>query len=198
MLMSYTKLNLEIEQYLKQHDLPFAGKATDTPAETAKRLSAYNKAREAVFAEWIRAKRYSDLVSCAHGGWFPYDEFTEPLARHFAAVQDWRWLKFLCERGIRFRIEDMLKCLQRVKESCPELTQEEMAAYDPADDTSFRVADVARWKAKALYLLDAYSELLQRNPDAAYVHMIDALREKTAALEVRKTDLKYIRTKQVA
>jgi tRNA(Ile)-lysidine synthase TilS/MesJ len=35
--MSYTKLNVEIEKYLKANNLPWVGKSTDTKEETERR-----------------------------------------------------------------------------------------------------------------------------------------------------------------
>ncbi len=33
--------------------------------------------------KWISEKRYQELISCAHGGWYQDDVLFEPLAIHF-------------------------------------------------------------------------------------------------------------------
>ena len=58
--------------------------------------------------KWLEGKRYKELISCAHGGWYSEDKFFEPLAIFFIEEQELLCMQFLCERSIRFIIEDLL------------------------------------------------------------------------------------------
>ena len=69
-----------------------------------------------ILRQWITEKRYRELISCAHGGWYQDDVIFEPLAEHFVANHLFDELRFLCERGIRFSAEDMLATIQSEKE----------------------------------------------------------------------------------
>jgi len=197
--MSYSKLNLEIERYLKQNDLPFIGKSTDSKEETEKRLEAYKKGRDVIFKKWIEEKRFKELISCAHGRWFPYDEFTKPLADYFITKNNLLELKVLCEKEIRFKIEDTLKCLKNVKESFPKATIDEMISYDLEEYLNTKsyhpIGELSKWRAKALLLLERYIELLKQTKDNDYLKTIEELYEKSQKLIIKKSDLKCIKHK---
>ena len=114
--MSYTKFSKEVTKWLKENNLPCYGTAYDSPEETKARLDAWMVGMKHMLRQWIAEKRYRELISCAHGGWYTDDVIFEPLAEHFVENHLFDELRFLCERGIRFSIEDMLSCIKTEKE----------------------------------------------------------------------------------
>ena len=99
--MSYTKFSKEVTKWLKDNGLPCYGTANDSPEETKARLDAWMRGSKEILRQWITEKRYRELISCAHGGWYQDDVIFEPLAEHFVANHLFDELRFLCERGIR-------------------------------------------------------------------------------------------------
>ena len=99
--MSYTKFSKAVTKWLKDNGLPCYGTANDSPEETKARLDAWMRGSKEVLHQWITEKRYRELISCAHGGWYQDDVIFEPLAEHFVANHLFDELRFLCERGIR-------------------------------------------------------------------------------------------------
>ena len=99
--MSYTKFSKEVTKWLKDNGLPCYGTANDSPEETKARLDAWMRGIKEILRQWITEKRYRELISCAHGGWYQDDVIFEPLAEHFVANHLFDELRFLCERGIR-------------------------------------------------------------------------------------------------
>ena len=99
--MSYTKFSKEVTKWLKDNGLPCYGTANDSPEETKARLDAWMHGSKEILRQWITEKRYRELISCAHGGWYQDDVIFEPLAEHFVANHLFDELRFLCERGIR-------------------------------------------------------------------------------------------------
>ncbi len=80
--------------------------------------------------QWIAEKRYRELISCAHGGWYQDDVIFEPLAEHFVANHLFDELRFLCQRGIRFSVEDMLATIKSEKEEHGALDIETIRSID--------------------------------------------------------------------
>ena len=103
-------------KWLKDNGLPCYGTAYDSPEETKARLDAWMRGSKEILRQWITEKRYRELISCAHGGWYQDDVIFEPLAEHFVANHLFDELRFLCERGIRFSAEDMLATIKSEKE----------------------------------------------------------------------------------
>ena len=110
--MSYTKFSKEVTCWLKENNLPCYGVATETPEETKARLDAWMIGMKYMLGQWISEKRYKELISCAHGGWYQDSVIFEPLAEHFVENKLFDELRFLCERGIRFSVEDMLSIIR--------------------------------------------------------------------------------------
>ena len=81
--MSYTKFSKEVTKWLKENNLPCYGTAHDSPEETKARLDAWMLGMKHMLRKWIAEKRYRELISCAHGGWYTDDVIFEPLAEHF-------------------------------------------------------------------------------------------------------------------
>jgi hypothetical protein len=201
--MSYTKLDKEIERYYKQNNMPFRYNAlTATEQGKTERLKEYNRVRDITVKKWIDEKRYKELISCAHGRWFPYDEFTKPLAEYFIKENLIAHLKFLCEQEIRHKIEGLISTLETAYEDFPNLTVDEILAFDLVDYNSrgrnySPVREVMRWRANSLKLLDRYIELLKMTREIEYLKMIEDMREKVNVLTIKKSDLKNIKHKFV-
>ena len=180
--MSYSKLQKEIEKRLK-----------------VERELAYNDARDAIFREWIEAKRYKELVSCAHGGWFSESEFFEPLAIHFVKERKLDYLKFLCERKIRFLIEDTLSILRLLKEDQPDYTLDDILAVDIEAYKQQKIYDciseVAKYRLRVLERLEAYIVLIEQLEKGEYLHNLHILSRKVYNLEMKKKDLLFIKNK---
>jgi len=199
--MSYTKLDKEIERYYKQNNMPFSYNAlTTTKEEQAEILKKYNQVRDIIVKKWIDEKRYKELISCAHGRWFPYNEFTKPLAEYFIKENLISHLKFLCEQEIRFKIEDLISVLETAYEDFPELNMKEILAFDLENYANKGgnynpVGEVMRWRADSLEVLDRYIELLKTTNETEYLKMIESLREKVSVLTIKKSDTKYIKNK---
>jgi hypothetical protein len=198
--MSYTKLNKDIEKHYKSNNKTFGYNALTTSKEEQEiRLKEYKRVRDIIVKKWQDEKKYKELISCAHGGWFSYEDFTKPLAEYFITKDDLLSLKVLCEKDIRFKIEDTLKCVKNVKENCPKTTIEEINSYDLEEYLKTKsyhpVGELSRWKAKSLLLLNSYIELLKRTNEYEYLKMIEGLREKTQNLTIKKSDLKNIKHK---
>ena len=83
--MSYTKFSKAVTKWLKDNGLPCYGTSNDSPEETKVRLDAWMRGSKEVLRQWIAEKRYRELISCAHGGWYQDDVIFEPLAEHFVA-----------------------------------------------------------------------------------------------------------------
>ncbi|WP_336953100.1 hypothetical protein [Acinetobacter sp. AS167] len=196
--MSYTKLNAEISKYLKNNQMIYVGTADESEQQTELRLRHYDQAKAAVFNLWIEQKKYKELISCAHGRWYPYEDFTLPLAQYFAAQQDLPHLKFLCEHEIRFRLEDTLKCLKRVKEYDVTLSNIKILEYQLHDfdpQIYHPIAELLKWRNQSLLRIDAYIKLLKDQSDIDYINIIQQLREKLMNLTFKLADLKQIKFK---
>ena len=76
--MSYTKFSKEVTKWLKENNLPCYGTAHDSPEETKARLDAWMVGMKHMLQQWIAEKRYRELISCAHGGWYTDDVIFEP------------------------------------------------------------------------------------------------------------------------
>ena len=128
--MSYTKFSKAVTKWLKANGLPCYGTAYDSPEETKARLDAWMHGSKEILRQWITDKRYRELISCAHGGWYQDDVIFEPLAEHFVANHLFDELRFLCERGIRFSAEDMLATIKSEKEEHGALDIETIRSID--------------------------------------------------------------------
>ena len=47
-------------------------------------MDAWMRGSKEVLHQWITEKRYRELISCAHGGWYQDSVIFEPLAVYFA------------------------------------------------------------------------------------------------------------------
>ena len=85
--MSYTKFSKAVTKWLKDNGLPCYGTSNDSPEETKVRLDAWMRGSKEVLRQWIAEKRYRELISCAHGGWYQDDViFGSRIQLVFAAL----------------------------------------------------------------------------------------------------------------
>lgn len=196
--MSYTKLTKEIEKYYKQHNIPYYYNALETSAEEQEEiLQRHNEVRDIVIEQWIKDKQYKELISCAHGGWYTYEEFNEPIAQYFVANKELLALKVLCEKGIRFKTEDTMNALIRAEEDYPNITREEMVKFNLdlylESQVYHPVGEVVKYRAKALLLIDKLISYIRTLDEVVYLEQLDVLRDKVCNLEIKKSDLKYFK-----
>ena len=195
--LSYTKFSKEINKWLKDNKLPQFGKSSDTPEETERRLSAWKRGTKYVFNKWLDEKRYKELISCAHGGWYKESEFFEPLADFFVKERELECLQILCERKIRFEIEDMMKLIKYEKDDGIIITQDMILKYGMENcDSKISAAGIINCRRRALDRLGNYIGYLERiNMDSDYLERIKMIKNKVTDLTVKKSDLKYIKNK---
>ena len=186
--MSYTKFSKEVTKWLKENNLPCYGTAYDSPGETKARLDAWMIGMKHMMRQWIAEKRYRELISCAHGGWYTDDVLFEPLAEHFVENHLFDELRFLCERGIRFSIEDMLFCVKTEKE--------EHSALDVAGQDYWQLGEIAKYRTRALSQLDRYLKYLTRiQASQEYINTISEIEKRVFDLTIKAKDLKQIKFK---
>lgn len=115
--MSYTKFSKEVTKWLKANGLPCYGTAHDSPEVTQTRLDAWMQGSKMIAQKWISEKRYRELISCVHGGWYQDDVLFEPLAIHFVKNHLFDELRFLCEHDIRHSVKNLLLTIKSEKRS---------------------------------------------------------------------------------
>ena len=192
-------MNIEIEKWLKSNNLPYKGTSNDSDEETQKRLDAYQQGRDIVFEKWVSEKKYKELISVAHQGWFSENEFLIPLAKYFVKENEISALKFLCERGIRFAIEDTLSSLKDMYNDYPKTTIEEINSIDlnkyALSKDYDSIANTAKWRKLALDRTNRYINLLEQVTDKEYLETIKNISDKLLSMEIKKKDLNGIKNK---
>ena len=196
--MSYTKFSKEVTKWLKANSLPCYGTANDSPEETKARLDAWMRGSKEVLHQWITEKRYRELISCAHGGWYQDDVIFEPLAEHFVAHHLFDELRFLCERGIRFSAEDMLSTIKSEKEEHGALDIETIRSIDVPSYVSGRsyshLGEIAKYRKRALDQIIRYAGYLEQiHAPAEYLEQVKVLQKSVSDLTVKTKDLKPFR-----
>ena len=192
--MSYTKFSKELTKWLEGKGLPSSGiHYEDTEDVKQAKRSAWELGREYVFKQWLEDKRYKELISCAHGGWYSEDKFFEPLAIFFVEEQELLCLQFLCERSIRFVIEDLLFMIKQAKEMGDEIS---ISAISDGNLQSYNASKIAELRKKALDKLNRYIAYLEGIKNAFdYLETVNTIKEKVVDLSIRKSDLKSIKSK---
>ena len=196
--MSYTKFSKEVTKWLKANGLPYYGTAHDTPEETKARLDTWMRGSKEILQQWITEKRYWELISCAHGGWYQDDVIFEPLAEHFVDNHLFDELRFLCERGIRFSVEDMMSAIKSEKEEYGTLDIETIRDIDVpnyvAGRSYSRLGEIAKYRKRALDQIIRYiGHLEQIHAPAEYLELVKGLQESVADLTTKAKDLKPFR-----
>lgn len=185
--MSYTKLNKEIEKYYKLNYYDTLAKVKENHKMY---LNKYNEIRDIIVKKWIEEKRYKELISCAHGGWFTYEEFDKPLEDYFVKENLFLYFKFLCERDIRFRIQDMIVTLKHLQQYRSGQSKEER--FEFIEKNKYFMIDELK---PLLKLLDTYISQIKKMNQKEYLKIVENIREKVCNLSVKKSDLKYIKHK---
>lgn len=196
--MSYTKFSKEVTRWLKANGLPCCGTAYDSPEATQARLDAWMTGMKHMLQQWISEKRYKELISCAHGGWYQDDVIFEPLAEHFVKDHLFNELRFLCERGIRFSVEDMLSTIKSEKEEQETLDMEAVQHIDVvsymAGRNYSRLGEIAKYRKRALDQIVRYIGYLERShAPGEYLELVRGLQKSVADLTVKAKDLKAFR-----
>lgn len=198
--MSYTKFSKEVTKWLKANNLPCYGTAYESPEETKARLDAWMVGMKHMLRQWIAEKRYRELISCAHGGWYTDDVILEPLAEHFVENHLFEELRFLCERGIRFSIADMLSCIKTEKEEHGTLDVKTVQGIDVnaymAGRGYWQLGEIAKYRMRALNQLDRYLKYLTRiQASQEYINTISAIEKSVFDLTIKAKDLKQMKFK---
>lgn len=193
--MSYTKFSKEVTCWLKENNLPCYGAATETPEETKARLDAWMIGMKYMLGQWISEKRYKELISCAHGGWYQDSVIFEPLAEHFVENKLFDELRFLCERGIRFSVEDMLSIIRTEKEEGGELDIQAVQKIDVgkyiAGRNYLQQGEIAKYRKRALEQIARYIGYLEKiHAPMDYLGLVQKLQKSVADLTVKAKDLK--------
>ncbi len=198
--MSYTKFSKEIRKWMKDKGIPAERKSNETPEEREKALAVWEEGTKYVFNEWLDEKRYKELISCAHGGWYKESEFFEPLADFFVKEKELHCLQVLCERKIRFEIEDMLKLIKYEKDEGVNITPAIVLGFDIDGynlEKSYKpVGEIVKYRIKALDRLENYIRYLEKiNADPEYLEIVITIKDKVFDLSIKKSDLKSIKNK---
>ena len=196
--MSYTKFSKEVTKWLKDNDLPCYGTVYDSPEVTKARLDAWMRGSKEMLRKWISEKRYRELISCAHGGWYQDNVIFEPLAEHFAKNGLFDELRFLCERGIRFSVEDMLSTIKSEKDEHETLDIETIRSIDVPSYVSGRsyshLGEIAKYRKRALDQIIRYAGYLEQiHAPAEYLEQVNVLQESVSDLTIKTKDLKPFR-----
>ena len=196
--MSYTKFSRAVTKWLKANGLPCYGRAYDSPEETKARLDAWMRGSKEILRQWIADKRYRELISCAHGGWYQDDVIFEPLAEHFVANRLFYELRFLCERGIRFSAEDMQTTIKSEIVEHGALDIETIRAVDVPSYVSgpsySHLGEIAKYRKRTLDQIIRYSGYLEQIlAPAEYWEQVKALQKSVSELTIKTTDLKLFR-----
>ena len=201
--MSYTKFSKEVTKWLKANSLPCYGTANDSPEETKARLDAWMRGSKEVLRQWITEKRYRELISCAHGGWYQDSVIFEPLAVYFVGNHLFDELRFLCERGIRFSVEDMLSTIKSEKEEHGALDIKTIRNIDVPSYVAGRSyshsGEIAKYRKRALDQIIRYTgylELIQA--PAEYLEQVTVLQKSVSDLTIKTKDLKPFRFRLAA
>lgn len=196
--MSYTKLSKEVTKWLKDYNLPCYGKADDSPEVTKKRIDIWMIGVKHMLQHWLEEKRYSELISCAHGGWYQDNIIFEPVAKHFVQHKLFDELRFLCERGIRFSVEDMIYSLKSETEEKKPIDIEAINNIDVKayiEGTAYsEVGEIAKYRKRALEQIGRYLNYLEQiQAPESYVEIIKKIQNDVYDMTVKKSDLKQIK-----
>lgn len=148
-----------------------------------------------MLGQWISEKRYKELISCAHGGWYQDGVIFEPLAEHFVENKLFDELRFLCERGIRFSVEDMLSIIRTEKKEGVGLDIQAVQKIDVekyiAGRNYSQQGEIAKYRKRALEQIARYIGYLERiYAPTDYLGLVQKLQKSVADLTVKAKDLK--------
>lgn len=140
------------------------------------------------------------MISCAHGGWYTDDVIFEPLAEYFVENHLFDQLKFLCERGIRFSIEDMLSCIKTEKEDHGTVDVKTVQKIDVnnymAGRSYWQLGKIEKCRKRALNQLDRFLNYLVRiQAPTEYQNIILEIQKSVFNLTIKARDFKQIKFK---
>ena len=200
--MSYTLFSKEVTRWLKDNGLPWRGTAYDSDEVTQARLDAWQIGTKQIFEQWIIEKHYKELISCAHSGWYKDSVFFEPLAEHFVDNNLFEQLRFLCERGIRFEVENMLSVMRFEQEEQHYIDILRIKAFDLESYASSRgydpLGEIDKYRRRALDKIIRYMTYLEGvNAPSEYNKLVQELQESIIDLNVKKSNLKKFKYKLI-
>lgn len=195
--MSYTKFSKEVTKWLKANGLPCYGTAYDSPEVTQTRLDTWMQGSKMIAQKWISEKRYQELISCAHGGWYQDDVLFEPLAIHFVKNHLFDELRFLCEYDIRHSVKNLLSTIKSEKEEHKTLDITAVQCINVevymAGRGYSQLGEIAKYRKKSLDQIIRYiGYLKQIQAPVEYFEMVRDLQKKVVDLSVKPKDLKQI------
>lgn len=187
--MSYTKFAKEVNKWLKENNMPYKGTAHDSEYITQKRLDAWKVGSKHILNLWIKENRYKELISVAHSGWYSESEIFEPLAEYFTENKLFNYLLFLCERDIRFTIENMLSVIKYAKENNIEIDLEKIILIKDFNKNSTYnyLEDIAEYRSKVLNKINRYLYYLNKaDVIKEYINLINNIKESVFNLTIKK------------
>ena len=195
--LSYTKFSKEVIKSLKANGLPCYGTAYDSPEVTQTRLDAWMQGSKMIARKWISEKRYQELISCAHGGWYQDDVLFEPLAIHFIKNHLFDELRFLCEYDIRHSVKNLLSTIKSEKEEHKTLDITAVQCINVevymAGRGYSQLGEIAKYRKKSLDQIIRYIGYLEQiQAPVEYFEMVRDLQKKVVDLSVKPKDLKQI------
>lgn len=195
--LSYTKFSKEVIKWLKANGLPCYGTAYDSPEVTQTRLDAWMQGSKMIARKWISEKRYQELISCAHGGWYQDDVLFEPLAIHFVKNHLFDELRFLCEYDIRHSVKNLLSTIKSEKEEHKTLDITAVQCINVevymAGRGYSQLGEIAKYRKKSLDQIIRYIGYLEQiQAPVEYFEMVRDLQKKVVDLSVKPKDLKQI------
>ena len=195
--MSYTKFSKEVTKWLKANGLPCYGTAHDSPEVTQTRLDAWMQGSKMIAQKWISEKRYRELISCVHGGWYQDDVLFEPLAIHFVKNHLFDELRFLCEHDIRHSVKNLLLTIKSEKEEHKTLDITAVQCINVEVYVARRgysqLGEIAKYRKKSLDQIIRYIGYLEQiQAPVEYFEMVRDLQKKVVDLSVKPKDLKQI------
>ena len=195
--LSYTKFSKEVIKWLKANGLPCYGTAYDSPEVTQTRLDAWMQGSKMIAQKWISEKRYRELISCVHGGWYQDDVLFEPLAIHFVKNHLFDELRFLCEHDIRHSVKNLLLTIKSEKEEHKTLDITAVQCINVEVYVAGRgysqLGEIAKYRKKSLDQIIRYIGYLEQiQAPVEYFEMVRDLQKKVVDLSVKPKDLKQI------
>ncbi len=193
--MSYTKFSMEVTKWLKANGLPCYGTAYDSPEVTQARLDAWMHGSKMMVQKWISEKRYRELISCVHGGWYQDDVIFEPLAIHLVKNHLFDELRFLCEHDIKRSVKNLLSTIKSEKEEHETLDITAVQCIDVdiymAGCSYSQLGEIAKYRKKSLDQIIRYIGYLEQiQAPVEYFEMVRDLQKKVIDLSVKPKDLK--------
>ena len=176
---------------------PLLDKWGYSPEVTQTRLDAWMQGSKMIAQKWISEKRYRELISCVHRGWYQDDVLFEPLAIHFVKNHLFDELRFLCEHDIRHSVKNLLLTIKSEKEEHKTLDITAVQCINVevyvAGRGYSKLGEIAKYRKKSLDQIIRYIGYLEQiQAPVEYFEMVRDLQKKVVDLSVKPKDLKQI------